>query len=203
MKIILDYEYFAPLVYYSTLSRFTHCIFERYEHYQKMSFRNRCVVAGAEGMVTLTIPLEGGRNQRTLMKDVRILNSENWQANHWKTLQSLYNKSPFFEHYAAELEELYQRRFSFLADWNNACFQWCCDKLSLNPLVAFTEEYVHLYPQEEFVDWRNMLKPSTINSRFPEPKKYTQVFEDRTGFVPNLSVLDYIFCTGGKVVNSE
>lgn len=198
-KIVVDYEYFAPLIYFSALSEYKHCIFEQYEQYQKMTFRNRCMVAGAEGPIHLTIPLEGGRNQRTRIKDVRMLNSEKWQSNHFKTLQSVYNKSPFFEHFAGDLELLFQKRFDFLVDWNLACFQWSCDKLSLEPQVGFTSEYLHIYPKDEYVDWRNKLKPATINTAFPEHKKYVQVFEERTGFVPNLSVLDYIFCTGGAL----
>jgi len=174
-----------------------HCIFEGYEHFQKMSFRNRCVVAGPAGPLMLSIPLEGGRDQKRLMKDVRLTHN-GWQAQHWKTLQSLYSRSPFFEFFQPELEQLYTKQHHFLVDWNYACFEWVCDKLSISPQVSWTGEYRRPYPTNEYLDWRGLLKPSTINIIFPGAPQYPQVFEDRTGFVPNLSVLDYLFCTGGK-----
>lgn len=198
MTLVTDLQYFSPSIFYSKLIESRHCIFEQYEHYQKMSFRNRCALLGGNGPITLTIPIDGGRNTRQIVKDVRIRNSENWQSRHWKTIMSCYNKSPFFEYYAGELEEMYSRNVDFLVDWNLECFRWMADKLAIDVSWSLTETYQQNYDSEQFLDWRNALLPSTINDRFLPVARYPQVFEDRFGFVPHLSVLDLLFCTNGK-----
>jgi hypothetical protein len=201
MTLIADLEYFAPSIFYFSLSRAKHGIFDIYEPYRKMSFRNRCTLAGANGPIHLSVPLVGGRNQKTLMKDVRILERENWQARHWKTITSLFNKSPWFDHYRHDLEALYEKRFEFLIDWNLACFEWVADKMAIETGVSLSEKPFDTRESggEEIEDWRGRLMPATINKEFPESKRYPQVFEDRLGFLPNLSVLDYLFCAGNKL----
>ena len=178
---------------------FSHCEFEQYEHFQKMSFRNRCTLLGANGKIDLSIPLIGGRSQKTLVKDVLIDNKENWRARHWKTITSCYNKSPWFDFYRHELEQLYSSKPELLIDWNTACFKWICDKMSITIPWSLTGSYIKNYDPAEVKDWRNHLLPSTINDLYPSPKRYPQVFEDRFGFVPNLSILDYLFCMGNRI----
>lgn len=198
MYLIADLQYFSPVIFYYTLSDVKHCVFDQYEHFQKMSFRNRCTLLGGNGPINLSIPVDGGRNQRTVMKDVRILNKENWQDRHWKTITSCYNKSPWLAHYADDLTALYQKRFEFLLDWNLECFRWAADKLAITTPWSLSENYIDEYDKTEYVDWRSKLLPATINQNFPEMPRYPQVFEDRFGFVPNLSVLDWLFCVNGQ-----
>ncbi len=161
-----------------------------------MSFRNRCVVAGANGPINLSVPIEGGRNSKLPMKEVRIRNQERWQTNHWRTIFSAYNRSPWFEHFAAELEELYTRRFNFLVDWNMACFGWTADKMAINTPVSLSEVFIKNYPEDEYLDWRGRYIPAMIHNLDEEAPAYRQVFEERHGFIPNLSVLDFLFCHG-------
>jgi hypothetical protein len=200
MTLIADLEYFAPSIFYFALNDANHCIFDIYEPYRKMSFRNRCTLAGANGPIHLSVPLTGGRNQKTLFKEVRILNTEGWQSRHWKTITSLFNKSPWFDFYRDGLERLYQQRFEFLVDWNLACFGWAADKMAIRTDVTLSEKRVDKrdFSGEEIEDWRGRLMPATINKLFPDAKRYPQVFEDRLGFVPNLSILDYLSCTGNR-----
>lgn len=199
MTLIVDTQYFSPYNLIIHLSNYSHCIFDQYEHFQKMGFMNRCMVAGGNGPITLTVPLVGGRNQRTVVKDVKILETDQWQLRHWKTITSCYNKSPWFEHYSSELEALYRRRFTFLVDWNMACFTWLADKMSIRTSWSLSDGYRQNYPPHEYQDIRGWLKPSTIGAVFGGEPKYPQVFADRFGFIPNLSVLDYLFCAGPKV----
>ena len=196
MRLIVDLQYFSPFIFYLHLSDFKYCIFDQYEHYQKMSFRNRCTLLGGNGPIALSVPLVGGRNQKTRMKDVRILNQENWQGRHWKTIESCYNKSPWLEYYRDELARLYTRKFDYLIEWNFSCFQWAADKMSIKTFCTLSEEYIENYDMNSCIDWRGKLVPSTINSEFRDVARYPQVFEDRFGFIPNLSVLDYLFCAG-------
>lgn len=198
MTLIADLQYFSPSIFFYHLSISTHCIFDQYEHFQKMSFMNRCTLLGGNGPVILSVPLDGGRNQKTVMREVKILGRENWQDRHWKTITSCYNKSPWFDHYRDSLEHVYTHRFDYLVDWNMSCFEWICDKLSITTSYSLSEKFLKDYDKNEYVDLRGQLMPSTINSKFPGVERYPQVFEDRFGFVPNLSVLDYLFCAGPK-----
>ena len=198
MKLIADLQYFPPSIFFSYLGKSTHCIFDQYEHFRKMSLMNRCTLLGGNGPIILSVPLDGGRNQKTVIKEVKILNKENWQDRHWKTITSCYNKSPWFDHYRDDLEKIYSRKVEFLVDWNLACFEWICDKLSITTAYSLSQEFVRDYDKNEYEDIRGKLMPATINKQFPNVERYSQVFEDRFGFVPNLSVLDYLFCLGPK-----
>src|SRR5580658_7890826 len=114
MYLLTEYQYFPAISLYSALNKNTNVIFEQYEHYQKMSFRNRCIISGANGRIHLSVPLAFGREQKTLTREVKILASSDWQKSHWKTIVSCYNRSPWFEFYRNELEALYKKQFIFL-----------------------------------------------------------------------------------------
>lgn len=191
--LLIESQYFPPIEVYKALVKCDTLQLEQFEHYQKVSYRNRCYIAGPNGRITLSVPLSKGKNQRTVMKDVRISNEEKWQGQHWKTLVSAYRRSPWFEYYEPELETLYTRPFNYLLDWNMACLEWANKQLGLKVPVIFTKEY-----QKEVVD------PSVTDARdsiLPEPAvfgepEYTQVFQERIGFIRNLSILDLLFCEG-------
>lgn len=196
MNIIVESHYFAPVVLYKTAIKNLNVEFDVYENYQKMSFRNRCIILGAGGPVTLSIPLEEGRGQRRWMKEVRIANRYAWQSQHWKTIMSCYNRSPWFEFYRDELETLFQKRVDFLVDWNLTCWEWSCKKLGLTINTQTTSQYEANYDMTKWLDLRNQILPKSIMEKYPDPVVYRQVFEDRIGFVPNCSILDLLFCEG-------
>lgn len=200
--LIIEIQYFAPVDLYFALINSKYCSFEQYETWQKMSFRNRCMVAGAGGPIELSIPVENGREQRAMIKDVKIAERENWRVRHWRTIESCYNKSPWFEFHRDGLENLYARPEKFLFDWNLKCFEWVMSRLKISTPFGFTEEYQKEYPEKEFLDLRNKITPKTIrlaNKPFPKWEgKYIQVFENKTGFIPHLSVLDFLFCEGNS-----
>lgn len=196
MNLLIESQYLAPIIAYKKSIEFLHVKFELYESFRKMSFRNRCVVMGSNGPITLSVPLEDGRDQRLPFREVRIANRQQWQSQHWKTITSCYNRSPWFEFYRHELEALYRLPFQFLVDWNMACWGWMIRQLDLPVKTSHTENYQTYYNESECLDWRNRLLPKSILSEFPEPVRYRQVFEDRTGFVPHCSILDLLFCEG-------
>ena len=119
--IVSELQYFPPVSFFSVLYTNSYVKIDIYEDYHKMSFRNRCLIAGAQGIISLSVPLKEGRNQRLPMNEVLISNSEKWQARHFKSIQSAYNRSPFFEYYQDELAVLYQQPFNRLAEWNLHC----------------------------------------------------------------------------------
>ena len=194
MNLIAELQYFPSLIFYKYSYQYTNIVFEQYENYQKMSFRNRCIICGANGPITLSIPLEDGRNQRSIMKDVRISNAQNWQIQHWRSIESVYNKSPWFEFYKEELSRLYLKPVHFLMEWNLLCFEWTISKLGSDVSFTLSGSFCKEYVEIETFDFRNKLLPK--NYAQYNPIKYRQVFEERTGFLPNLSILDLLFCEG-------
>ncbi|HLK28492.1 MAG TPA: WbqC family protein [Puia sp.] len=196
MKLLTDLHYFPSIIFYKYSYKYSNIIFDQYESYQKMSFRNRCMIAGANGIISLSVPLQEGRNQKTMIKDVRIAGLQ-WQAQHWKSIMTSYNKSPWFEFYKDELKLLYSKSFHFLLDWNIACFEWSAQKLKL-PLTFSLTDNLQNNQQNETEDFRNKVLPKNYLSF--DAVRYRQVFEDKIGFLPNLSVLDLLFCEGKNAI---
>lgn len=156
--------------------------------YQKKHPQNRYTLTGSQGKQLLSIPLSGGRNQKIKIEDVTISYAEDWQSHHWKTIQTLYQRSPFFEFYAADIEPLFKKKLDKLFDWNKQSITAIISilKLDLQLRVGSSEE--GLFPQL----WKNT---ENVDNH------YHQVFHEKTGFQANCSVLDLIFCEGNHAVD--
>lgn len=198
-QLIIDNQYFGTVYYIKILFQYSNIKIEQYESYQKMSFRNRCRVAGSNGVVDLSVPLEKGRGQKELMKDVRISHSANWQVQHWRTIESCYSRSPFFEFYRDAVWGLLEKKETFLLDMNMRILEWLQTILKFPAEVSLTDSYHKIYPPGT-ADLRNTMLPKN-NHLSATHTRYTQVFEDRIGFIPNLCVLDLLFCCGPQVVS--
>lgn len=172
--------------------------FDIAEHYQKMSYRNRYYLVSPQGKQLMSIPLQNGRNQRKAVKDVYIDNTVNWQEQHWRTLVSLYRRSPFFEYYEHYIQPLYDQPATSLHQWNKQGIdlinQLLKLKLNFSEASTFQKEYA-----DDFVDMRNNFLPKN-KIELPEARYY-QVFEDRVGFIENCSILDLLFCEGPVATN--
>lgn len=193
-SLLIENQYFPSVNYINILFQFSNIKIEQYESYQKMSFRNRCMVAGSNGVVHLSVPLESGRNQRQLMKDVRISHFTDWQTSHWRTIESCYSRSPFFEFYRDGVWGLLQKKETFLLDMNMAILEWLQKLLKFPGRISLSENYQKI-TGPELTDLRSHFLPRNYQAH-PMGFRYTQVFEDRIGFVPNLSILDLLFCCG-------
>jgi hypothetical protein len=199
MKLLTEFQYFPSVILYKNLTKVSNIVFEQYEYYQKMSFRNRCRIAGGEGAIDLSIPLQKGRDQKTPIREVRIAGSPHWQAAHWKTIRSCYSRSPWFGYYREDLEALYSQPADLLVDWNRACFDWSLTALGLSVEVSLTDAWRPAYPEDEWIDWRGKLLPSEPGAPATAGSpRYRQVFEERTDFIPGLSILDLLFCEGKR-----
>ncbi|MBS1598106.1 MAG: WbqC family protein [Bacteroidetes bacterium] len=196
MNLISEIQYFPSLIFYKNSFHCTNIVFEQYETYQKMSFRNRTMIAGANGIIELSVPLARGRNQKGLTKDVRIDNRQKWQMRHWRSIESSYNHSPWFQFYVDDLTALYKKPFDFLIDWNLACFEWTTRILNWPVKISLSDVFHKKYEVRKWSDQRNNLLPK--NYMYHDPVKYRQVFEDRNGFIPNLSILDLLCCEGKR-----
>jgi hypothetical protein len=166
-----------------------------------MSFRNRCVIASNNGLVSLTVPLKNGREQKVLITEVKIDNSQNWQRQHWRTIHSCYRKAPFFDYYAAPMEELIFSKTENLFELNLVILKWIENVLKISIEISFTPAFKKEYPQNEYLDLRNHWLPKNFQQQTEVSPKYSQVFEDKIGFQPNLSILDLLFCEGPNTKN--
>lgn len=198
-KILIENQYFGCVNYYSSLYKFSNILIEQYESWQKMSFRNRSVILGVNGLIDLTVPLENGRDQKKLIRDVKIDNLSLWQKQHWRSVSSCYGKSPFFEFYKDWLESFYEKKFIYLFDMNLEILFWLKDILKIRAEILLTDSFIKNYP-EDFVDLRNKWLPKNFQSA-KNNICYNQVFEAKHEFQSNLSVLDILFCEGPNAKN--
>lgn len=192
-KLLIEYQYFGTVNYYKTLFQYLNIEFEEYENYQKGSFRNRTPVPGANGVINLSVPLQKGRDQKALFRDIKIDYRENWMVQHIRTLDACYNRAPFYEFYRDSIRDLLNQEETYLMSLDKKLVQWVLKMLKAKPVISSTERY-SLKVQEEIVDARNSILPGRdLSIDIPE---YAQVFEDRIGFKPNMSILDLLFCQG-------
>lgn len=194
MDALIELQYFPPIAYFSALLKHDKIWIEQYENYQKGSYRNRCEIATSNGVLRLSIPLEKGKNNQTSIKEVKIYNTQNWQIQHWRAIKSAYGKSPYFEYYSDELFPFFNKKYDFLFDWNLEMFDFIVENLGLPIDYQFTTDY-SLAPSD-CVDYRNKITPKKDTTTIYQPVPYGQVFQDKHGFTPNLSVLDLLFCKG-------
>lgn len=166
----------------------------------KQTYRSRCDIYSPNGVLTLSIPLEK-RDKRHVVKDVKISYDYDWQTLHWRSLESSYRRSPFFEYYEDDFRPFYEdRKDKFLVDFNEALQQEVLDLLKLKTNYTFTTSYQSEYPDAD--DFRNRIAPKAALSDDPDfqIQPYYQVFEPRHGFIPNLSVVDLLFNQGSKAL---
>ena len=184
---LLPTAYLAPIKYYAILLQAKNCIIEHHEHFIKQSIRNRCEINGANGKLRLTIPKERKGSSKTIISKIKISYKDDWQKLHWNAIKSAYNSSPFFEYYSNELEVFYQEKESNLIIFNNKLQEVILDLLQEENNSTPTVEYLH---SGNFTDLRNN------DFKVANPEKYNQVFMEKHGFIPNLSILDLLFNLG-------
>jgi hypothetical protein len=198
MILLTELQYFAPIILYKNLINEKYIKLEQCERWQKMSFRNRCTIAGANGLIDLSIPIEGSRNIAAFIRDVKIDNMLKWQMIHWRGITAAYNRSPWFEFYAGELLSFYETKYTYLWDWNLDLMYWVLQQLKVEVKIDFTDNYEKNMGSNDILDYRNMILPKNINDYAAACPVYGQVFQDRLGFRPNLSIIDLLFCEGNN-----
>lgn len=200
MVSLLASTYFGPVQWYQKLNQSDCCLIERHDHFVKQTYRNRCVIATTSGLQALTVPIERYEGAHCEMRDIRISDHGSWRHLHWNALQSAYGESPFFEFYADDLRPFFERRWELLFDFNTAITRKMCELLDIHPQIAFTEAYASA-EEEGVTDFRDAIRP-----KHPLPddgfrlRRYYQVYEQKHGFQPNLSILDLLFNEGPEAV---
>ena len=169
--------YLAPISYYARMAKCDTYRIDTDEPYRKQTLRNRCYIASPNGPLALTIPVVKFVPYHTPMRDIRISDHGNWRHLHWNALQSSYGRTPFFEFYADDFAPFYEKKWEFLADYNQALQEMICELIGMNSLPHFT-----LHPS-----------PFTLHP-------YYQLFSDRHGFMPDLSIVDLLFNMGPESI---
>ena len=197
MHVLLSTTYFGPIQWYQKLYRAEHVEIEQWESFQKQTYRNRCLIATANGVQALTVPVEHGDSP--LIKDIRLSDHGNWRHLHWNALQSAYGESPFFEYYQDDIRPFFERHWTFLLDFNEEIRQKMCELIDIQSNVSYTEAFL---PEESpLTSYRTAISPKHPQDD-PDflPKRYYQVYEQKHGFLPNLSILDLLFNMGPESI---
>lgn len=195
MYLIIENQYFPNVNWFKNSFSGKCVILFSCEAYKKMSFRNRTIICGSNGIINLSVPVVDGRNQKIPFRDVKISYHENWQLNHWRSIATCYGKSPFFSFYEADLRKLFEKRYNFLFDMNLEILEWLKKVLKLPAEIVVKETFEFEVDGLRVVNMTDICKPKNFQNAKPIVK-YPQVFEDRIGFQPNLSVLDILFSLG-------
>lgn len=193
--LIFPTAYFGPVQYFARIAAEDYFIIEQYDHYIRQTYRNRCVILGANGKITLSIPIIKEKNTKTLIKDVRIDYSTSWQRIHKQSIHSAYRNAPYFEFYFDEYEWIYEKKINFLLDLNTRITEKVINQLDLKSKWDFSQEFLPISSPQDF---RNLISPKISFEDDLQflPIRYFQVFSDKFDFVPNLSILDLLLNTG-------
>ena len=197
-KILIASAYLGPVEYFACITDANKVIIENYEHYVKQTYRNRCIIYTANGLQSLTIPVIKVNGNHTEIKDILIAYYEKWQLIHWRAIVSAYNHSPYFLYYKDMLEPFYFRKFRFLFEFNFQLLEEILGILDIDRQIMISDSFV-LNPGSDITDLRSSFHPKIKSLKnFPS---YIQVFGEKHGFMPNLSIIDLLFNEGPGAVD--
>lgn len=188
-----DLQYFGSISYIKQLMQANLVHFNGDQVYTKMSFKNRMIIGTAQGPLHLSIPIIGGRDQKMPMKEIKIAYHIPWMDQHYKSIVSNYRRSPFFDYYHHGILEMYSKQTVYLFDYLLTVNEWIKKQVKGKWEISLTETIPSNYQSD-------LCLPKNYD-QVPNPIVYQQVFEDKIGFMPNLCILDMLFCCGGKQVN--
>ena len=195
---VLPCCYLAPVSHYSAYYRAEELQLEVCDHFTKQTLRNRCLIDSPSGALALTIPVVRTEG-KSLMRDIRISDHGNWRHQHWVALESSYRQSPFFEYYADDFAPFYEKKWEFLADFNEELMALTASLLDIQKPISRTMAYEgqEVYEPNKPYDPN---KPYEAHGSHWAPRPYYQVFALRHGFLPDLSIVDLLFNLGPEGV---
>lgn len=186
MKALLPIFYLPPISWFSEfLKENNEVILEQFENIPKQTYRSRCNIYGANGKLSLIIPIH--HNGKRAMKDIEISYAEDWQKLHWKSIKNAYQSSPYFEYYETKLQKIYSIQPKSLIEFNIHALKVILEILKIEKDFSFTEEYIQ---STEFLNFRENF--STKKDSEYQLKDYYQTFSDKLGFLRDLSIIDLI-----------
>ena len=194
--VLLSTAYFPPISWMAAAVQSGNIIIEIHETYPKQTYRNRCTIATSSGILNLTVPVKRVNGNHTKTCDIQVDNSANWQMLHWRSIVTAYNKSPYFLYYRDIFEPLFLRKQESLITLNTEVLQVIFQAMKIKTIeILFTTDY-EMKP--DYYDLRNRFHPKInqhqeINCSLP---RYIQAFEEKHGFLPDLSSIDLLFNLG-------
>jgi len=195
---LLPMFYLPPVSYFTALTQYKpNILMEKFEHFPKQTYRNRANIYSPDGALTLVVPVVKGSKVHTPTHEVKISNDFRWQRLHWMSLESCYRRSAYFEFYEDDFARFYHQRFDNLFDYNDELLKMILKFLKMPVPLQYTDEYHRDHP--ELVDFRNTIHPK--KEAAVEQKPYFQVFEERKGFIKDLSIVDLLFNQGPQSIN--
>ena len=195
---VLFSAYLPPVEYIAALFSHTPAFIEQHEHFQKQTCRNRCHIYSANGLLKLSIPIRHGHTAHMKIRDVKISYDSDWQKIHWRSIESSYRCSPFFEYYEEYFAPFFTRKTEFLFDLNQELLDVILRLLKHPEGYSYTDSFVKSLP-EGTADYRNLIRPKASDAaqvKTMHDREYQQVFGNKYGFLPNLSILDLMFNEG-------
>jgi hypothetical protein len=193
-NIVLSTAYLPSISYLKAIVNSGQVFIEQFENYLKQSYRNRCRIYAANGILSLSIPVVLATRKKILIKDVKIDYREAWPKQHLKSIESAYRTSPFFDYLFEDFIPLYKKNIKFLIDFNMELLQIIFEILQLDKKLSLTTDYEHIPLKAK--DLRNYFSPKKGKSGIEVQKPYPQVFDQKYGFQPDLSSIDLIFNLG-------
>jgi len=197
---VLTSSFFPPVQYFTHLFAAKRVLIEVCENYQKKTYRNRYLIYGTNGIIPLSVPVEKGNSAKQNIKDVRVSYIMPWNENHWKTIESAYNSSPYFLYYEDDIREIFIKKWDFLLDMNIASINIIANCLEIKTDLQYTTTYNPPGYYEK--DLRELINPKNDvkNDINFIPIEYRQVFGGKYGFISNLSILDLLFNKGPETL---
>ena len=198
--ILISSAYFGPVIQYGLIARKRNIVTEKWDNYQKQSYRNRCEILTSNGVEALTVPvINASGSKKVLMKDVLISYDKPWQRDHLRAIKTAYNNTPYFIYYFDEIEALILKSPSHLLTLNHEIQLLIFEMLGMKINESFSLKYSF---KEQQNDLRQIIHPKRDMSALVEETlpKYYQVFGDKFGFTPNLSILDLLFNLGPESI---
>ena len=193
--ILLSSAYLPPVSFFTAINSGGDVLIEQYDNYCKQTYRNRCRIATAGGVQSLTIPVVKSDTPKQLMKDVRISDHGEWRRQHWNALESAYMNSPFFMYYQDDFRPFYEKKYEFLIDFNTELTLRIMELAGIKKDLRMTGSYGKTESGYQGIsDYRGLIEPG--KGEPANPKSYWQVFKQKYGFLPNLSAVDLLFNMG-------
>jgi hypothetical protein len=194
-KLLIELPYLGNIAFYRLLMQYDEIFLEASENFVKSTYRNRMEIANPEGVLVLSVPVLGGKHKKHFYKNLKIAHEHKWLQNHWTSICNCYRSSPYFEYFEDDFYEIFSKEYEYLFDWNKDLFELVNRSLNLNLNYTFTEKFEK--KPEDKADFRSHITPRN-RGELPADFRYIQVFENKTGFLSNLSIIDLLFNQGPR-----
>ncbi len=196
-KAILSTAYFPPIQYISKFLIYPNIEIEKFENYNKQTYRNRCIILGANGPLPLSVPVQKNIHPHIPVSELQIDYETNWQKIHWKAFEAAYKRSPFFEFYMDDFYPFFHKKYELLLPFNSEILEIILRRTGIEKRLEYSESFIE--DLTAYNDFRNSIHPkpsrAIIDHQF-RPAEYNQVFLNKFSFMPNLSILDLLFNEG-------